>query len=224
MSANIIDRVIRGSPHRKTRFHDEKGQLVDLGGLLYAPAALATAAIKVLSGWRPERPMISFRATRALAALIKPDWHAVEFGSGLSTLWLARRCATLLSVEDNPRWHARVDALLKQNGLAHVRYELRSEMDFAKLDAFPDGHFHFALIDGTDRAGCVASVWPKMRAGGIIYLDNSDKDMTRPEGDLRRAEAALRMRADAAGASVQRFTDFSPGNFFAEEGLLVRLP
>ncbi len=217
----FLIRILSGSDLRRTRFHDEKGHFVGTRGLVHAPLALATAALKVLTGWRPVRPMISFAATREIARILTPLARVVEFGSGLSTPWLAKRCGWLLSVEDDPGWHAKIATILARDSMRHVRYELRTGADYSALSGLSDGSIDFALVDGTDRAGCVAAVVPKIRQGGWLYLDNSDKDMTRPDGDLRRAEAALRAAAAARGGVITPYTDFSPGNFFAEEGLLV---
>lgn len=206
---------------RKSRFHDEKGNRVDLGGLAYAPPAFATALVKRLFGWRPCRPMISYRAARDLAARMRPDWSVIEFGSGMSTPWLAARCGSLLSIEDHPGWAERVRTLLAARGIANVRHDLRPVAAFADLSGVPDQSVDLALIDGTDRDGCARAVLAKMKAGGIIYLDNADKDMTRPDGDLRRAEAVLRAAAAARGWPCRTYTDFSPTNFFAEQGLWI---
>lgn len=208
---------------RKSRLHDEKGNRVTLGGLIYAPLALWSAAAKRLWGHRPCRPMISYRAQAVLAARMRPDWQVVEFGSGMSTPWLAARCGTLVSFEDDPQWAERVRALLAEHRLTNVRHVLRPSDDFADLSDIPDGSIHLAFIDGTDRDGCARAVLPKMRPGGLIYLDNSDKDMTSPAGDLRRAEAVLRAAAQAGNWPMRTFTDFSPTNFFAEQGLMIEI-
>jgi len=209
--------------NRISRFHDEKGNRVDLTGALYAPLAFASAVGRVAFGYRPPRPMLSYRATRVIDDLLKNDWRCVEFGSGLSTGWFARRCDFLLSVEDNSDWHALVQARIRSAGINHVQYELRERGDYADLSAFADASFDFVLIDGWDRHGCVLSAVSKVRAGGWIYLDNSDKDMTIPNGDLRRAEAALLAAVEDRGGTVRYFVDFSPTNFFVEQGLLVQL-
>jgi predicted O-methyltransferase YrrM len=220
---SMLERLIRGSSHRRTRFHDEKGNRVDLVGALYAPAAFATALARTVFGLRLERPMISYRAARYLNALIQPSWQIVEFGSGWSTPWLARRCVFLLSIEDNPAWHARIGARLRRYGFRHVRHELRSGPTYCDLAEFPDGSFDFALIDGSARAGCVANTVAKIKSGGWLYLDNTDKDVGCPDGDMRRAEAALLEAVRQRGGTARYFTDFAPGNFFVEQGLLVRL-
>lgn len=208
---------------RRTRFHDEKGNQVDTVGLAYAPAAFVTALAKRLFGWRACRPMISYRFTRLLERRMRPDWIVVEFGAGMSTPWLAARCGTLISFEDHAEWAARVRAMLESKELDNVRLEFRPADDFADVGALPDQSVDFALIDGTDREGCARAILPKMKVGGLIYLDNSDKDMTQPGGDLRRAEAVLRESAAAYDWPCRTFTDFSPTNFFAEQGLMVEI-
>lgn len=218
----LFDRAV-SAPFRKSRFHDEKGNLVDIGGAIYAPAALISAALRVAFGYRPARPLISYRAAKHLDGLFRNNWRGVEFGSGYSTPWLAKRLGFLLSIEDDPNWHRRVEGLLAATDPTAVRHELRTAESYAALAEFPDGFFDFALVDGSQRADCIAAVVPKIRPGGWLYLDNSDKDMTRPDGDLRRAEALLLEHVRQRGGETSYFTDFAPTNFFVEQGLLARL-
>jgi len=207
---------------RKSRFHDEKGNFVGWGGMAYAPAALVTAAARVAFGVRPARPMLSYRAVRVIDGLLHTEARGVEFGSGMSTPWLAARAGFLLSIENDAHWHARVGRMLAQRRLQNVAHELRADDNFADLSDQADASFDFALVDGWDRHACVLGVLPKIKPGGWIYLDHSDKDMTIPDGEMRRAEAALLEAVQARRGSAEYFTDFSATNFFAEQGLLAR--
>lgn len=209
--------------NRISRFHDEKGNFVDFPGLINAFPALTSAVGKRFFGYRPAVPMISYRGRRLIAALIKPDSRMVEFGSGNSTAWFAARAGFILSIEDDPGWYAHVERVLAERAIKNVRYELRSESDYADLSDIDDASLDFALVDGTDRAGCIHSVVPKLKPGAILYLDNSDKDMSRPDGDLRRAEAALLRAVSDRNGTVQYMSDFSPTNFFVEQAMLARL-
>ncbi len=222
MSTGLWRRLLSGNELRKTRLHDEKGNLVSWDALLHAPLALATAAGK-LAGLRPVLPMISFRAARVIDGLLTAESRVVEFGSGYSTLWFAQRCAELVSIEDDPHWRMVVQDLVAKAGLRHVRHEFRGLDTYSRLDDYPDAYFDFALIDGKDRAACVRTALTKVKPGGWLYLDNSDKDMTVPDGDVRRAEALLTAEIGRRGGTLRSFTDFSPTNFFAEQGLLARL-
>ncbi len=208
---------------RISRFHDEKGNLVDFAGIPYAIPALASAAAKRLFGYRPAVPMISYRARREIENILDRDSRMVEFGSGNSTTWFASRVRSLLSVEDLPDWYEHVQRQLAERKVGNVKHVLRSAENYADLSEIEDGSLHFALIDGTDREGCIRAVVPKLISGGWLYLDNSDKDMGFPDGDLRRAETALREAVRVRGGSIRCFSDFSPTNFFVEQGMLARL-
>ena len=209
--------------YRKSRFYDEKGNPGDVGGVIYAPLALATATMRKLFDYRPKWPTLSFRAIKVIDYILEPSFRCVEFGSGMSTPWLAKRCNYLLSIENDKAWYDRVSAMIAANSFSHVRHELREANRYSDLSDHDDGLFDFVLVDGLDRHGCVISAVPKIRPGGWIYLDNSDKDMTKPEGDVRLAEAALLEAVAKRGGSTRYFVDFSVTNFFVEQGLLVRL-
>ena len=220
---SALSSVIRGSQQRKTRFHDEKGNRVDIAGMCYAPAALCGAILRRVFGYRPVKPTISFRATKVISSLLQPDWRCVEFGSGMSTAWLASRCGFLLSIENDLGWYDQTKNILRQRAFDHVQYELREDDFFSDMSGFADRSFDFAMIDGWDRAGCAASVLPKIKSGGWVYLDNSDKDMEFSHSDSRIAEDILLQHAKTHARTIRYFVDFSRTNFFVEQGLLVQV-
>ena len=114
------------TPLSARRFHDNKGNRVDGAGLKYAPRALFGAAMRVLFGYRPPLPWLSFRAIRELDALIQSSWRLLEFGSGMSTLWLARRGGFLHSIESDRNWYQQVSRRLKQR-LERMGYHVQLE-------------------------------------------------------------------------------------------------
>ena len=209
--------------NRISRFHDEKGNFVDTAGIPNALPAFLSAVAKHILDHRPQVPMISYRARRMIASLLSEDTRMVEFGSGNSTPWFAARVGFVLSIEDLPEWFDYVQKRLKEKEIQNVRHELRTTKNYADLSDIDDSSLDFTLIDGTNREGCVRSVIPKLKPGGWLYLDNSDKDQTFPDGDMRRAENALREVAAARSGSIYYFSDFSPTNFFVEQGMLVQI-
>src|SRR5207237_734907 len=137
----------RADPLRKTRFHDEKGNLVGWRSALHAPRAFAGAALRVTLGYRPVRPWISYTAAAEIGRHLNPSSVVVEFGSGMSTVWLARRCGSLLSIESHPEWHLRVRGLFGGASFSHLKYELRTDLDlYANLDDVPDSSLDFVLV------------------------------------------------------------------------------
>ena len=118
-----------------------------------------------------------------------------------------------------------VSKRLEQEGLNRkkVRYELRTLDGYADLSDYENGSLDFAVVDGVIRATCVESVLPKLKPGGYLYLDNSDKDMTIPGGDLRIAEDRVREAARVRGGNLEYFTGLTIGTINTHQGLLAKL-
>lgn len=130
----------------------------------------------------PDDPWLTPAAIRLLRTLLRPDDRGLEFGSGRSTLWFARRVAALTSVEHDERWHASVSATLKASGLGNVDYVLAPgdqpmergwDSAYARRAlAFPDASLDFALVDGHYRDYSAKFTLPKIRPGGMLIIDN----------------------------------------------------
>jgi hypothetical protein len=65
-------------------------------------------------------PWVSYPARRWLERHLRPDWHVFEFGAGGSTLFFSERVKSVISVEHDEAWHARVAALLTHRGRGNV--------------------------------------------------------------------------------------------------------
>jgi predicted O-methyltransferase YrrM len=130
--------------------------------------------------------------------------RAFEYGAGGSTIFVASRVGELVSVEHDGTWVHQVRKVAGSLGLAnatilHVEapvvarppgeaadpnaytstdVECRGR-DFrayaGAIDQHPDGAFHFILIDGRARPSCVKHALPKLAPGGIIMLDNAER-------------------------------------------------
>ena len=213
--------LFKGTPLRRSRFHNHRGERIDAKGLAYFPHSLATTIWLKLTGRRPETPWLGYRAVKRLDELIEPDWRILEFGSGMSTIWFARRCAFVLSVETDDRWFANVRAHLERAGLENVDCRLCSTTADGGRDyggavsdrRFPD--FDFALVDGARRDLAMEVALALVKPGGYVFLDNTDL----PNDDCRIAAARL---SDAA-ARVWVFNDLSPGIVMVNEGTLAQL-
>jgi len=167
----------------------------------------------------PDLPWLTFNAVARLEGLIRPDWRMVEFGSGMSTLWFAKRVASLHSIEHDPGWYATVAAQLPVG----VRYDLREPSTYAGLSDHPDGSLDLVVVDGIQRAECVQAAIPKLRRGGWLYLDNTDMDTRIPDGDLRRAEAALSAAVQKHGGRLEQRTGLTIGLISCHQWTLAAL-
>jgi predicted O-methyltransferase YrrM len=148
-------------------------------------------------------PWITFGAARFLDSVIRRDWKIFEYGSGGSTLYLAGRAGQLVSIEHDPAWADKVRVELERRNLG--RCELRCieperaaspadpsdpegaasswhglrDFSFARyaaaIDAAEDASLDLVLVDGRARPACVAHARPKVKPGGYLLLDNSDR-------------------------------------------------
>lgn len=211
---SLLRWIVSGGEGRTSRLHDEAGNLVPVANLWNAPCALVTTLLRVCVGYRPVRPWISYRATRRIARMMRPEWVVLEFGSGFSTAWLGLRCGALFSIEHDQDWYSTVQRLLLAKGLSRVRHLLRDGPAYSDLSDWPDESFDFALIDGRQRAACVCSAAPKIKAGGWLYLDNSDR--------YREAKQLLIEAVELSGGTATYFTDFVPTSLVVSQGVLVQ--
>jgi hypothetical protein len=109
-----------------------------------------------------------------------------EFGSGRSTPWFAQRLGTLVSIEHDPRWFARVKAQLDRLKIINVDYRLipveKTDSSAAEAEAppgyvatlteEPDDSLDFLAVDGQYRTPCIRAGLRKIRPGGLLLVDD----------------------------------------------------
>lgn len=137
----------------------------------------------------PDAPWLTAEATALLGDWLEPTHVGIEWGSGRSTVWFARRVRHLVSVEHHGGWHAEVSARLAEHGLTNVDYRLHPcepervetpewiasmfASDYVRtVDAFDACSVDFALVDGMYRSACALAVLPKLRSGALLIVDN----------------------------------------------------
>jgi hypothetical protein len=177
---------------------------------------------------RNAQPWLAFDAIDYLDRVDMRGWRVFEYGSGGSTLYWLRRGASVTSVEHDAAWHERVrqrvppgasldyrlvpaepalpppacpdpadpQAYLSihypKNGLSYRRY-------VTQIDSFADGSLDLVLVDGRARTSCLAHAAAKVRPGGMLILDNSE-----------RAHYTLRNGAALAGYTPIVFAGAGP--------------
>ncbi len=146
-------------------------------------------------------PWWTYRAIDAVEAWLagRPEPGRVfEYGSGASTLWLARRAGEVHSVEHDrgfaellaphlagqPRIDLQVVApVAAEHPVLASAKEGYAGLDFAAYVAAidrVDGDFDLVVIDGRARAECLRRAVPRLRPGGTIVFDNSRRARYRP--------------------------------------------
>jgi predicted O-methyltransferase YrrM len=158
----------------------------------------------------PDAPWLTPDAIGLLDTMLRPSDVGAEFGSGRSTLWLARRCARLASVEHDRAWHAKVSQTLTRAGITNVDYrchppdqpdEAGAESAYARAAlVLRDESIDFALVDGVYRDHVTLFLLPKIKVGGILIIDNVNRYLP----SVTASPASLRPPATPPTATWQQ--------------------
>jgi predicted O-methyltransferase YrrM len=142
----------------------------------YFAARLGVMAYQLV---RPDAPWLTAQSIRMLEGYLTDTMIGLEWGSGQSTKWFARRLRKLVSIEHDAAWHARISEDLTRAGIDNVDYRhLTGGADnpyVSAIAAFPDEYFDVILVDGQYRNQCLEAAVPKIKPGGLIVLDNADE-------------------------------------------------
>lgn len=188
------------------------------------PRAVGTFLLSRGLGYRPTQPWIGYDAIARLNELLRPDMRALEYGSGMSTMWFARRVKDITAVEDSAEW-----AGFQRKQLARKNYHNVEIIDASTKDAYvrppaaglAPAAFDFIMIDGRWRDACAEAAIEVVKPGGLVYLDNSDvTQFNSLDGNVQRARDLLEAAALGRGGKVEHFLDFAPGLLFATSGHL----
>jgi predicted O-methyltransferase YrrM len=112
---------------------------------------------------------------------LKPTDVGLEWGSGRSTLWFARRVSHLTSIEHNDRWYKRIKNLLSDKGLDNVdllyaplESKGESQPNYVRAAAeLPKAGLGFVLVDGRLRDQCTELAMRLIKPGGMLIIDDA---------------------------------------------------
>ena len=152
-----------------------------------------------------QRPWITFSAIRFLDRFLSREMKVFEYGSGGSTLYFARRVGHLVSVEHDEDWLKKVREAMEVNGFENWTFHQIPPEDIVRqgdqtpsdadsyissgksstgksfrqyvslIDGYPDEYFDIVFIDGRARPSCFKHAIGKVKRGGCILWDNTDR-------------------------------------------------
>lgn len=125
-------------------------------------------------------PWLTQEARRFLESFIRPESLVLEFGAGGSTIWLSQRCR-VITVEHDPTWLARIDPCVEQIN-SHRILVPRPYPTICQPWAGPPPDL--VLIDGRDRLLCAQLTAPLLPPGGVLMLDNAEREGYQEVGNV----------------------------------------
>ena len=124
-------------------------------------------------------PWWNVAATREIADFLKarPAARVFEYGSGASTVWLARRAGEVVTVEHDEAWLRRFERQTGGHPNVTLLHRAIGEGPQAYVGAIEEvgGQFDLIVVDGRHRAACLAQAIPHLARGGIVLFDDSGR-------------------------------------------------
>jgi hypothetical protein len=122
-------------------------------------------------------PWWNVAATRAVETFLaeRPGARVFEWGAGASTIWLARRCASVTSVEHDPDWLARFKRQADgRDNIALMGRSITTDAYVAAIDEV-GGLFDLIVVDGRQRVACLERARDRLAPQGLILFDDSGR-------------------------------------------------
>ena len=117
-------------------------------------------------------PWYTYPAIEYLDSLDFSDKLVFEFGCGNSSLFWAKKCLKVTSVENNPEWHEKIASKAPEN-LNIILCE--DEKSYVNSIYTQKTKYDVIVIDGVYRDKCAESAINNLADDGIIIFDNSDR-------------------------------------------------
>jgi hypothetical protein len=152
-----------------------------------------------------EQPWLTFEVIDFLQKTIRKTHTVFEFGGGGSTLFFVHRAKEVVTAEHDKTWFLALQKVLEAKQIQNwngkfvpaekgdlfpvsnpsdpTHYSSQDEsskgLNFqgyaSAIDEFPDAYFDFVLVDGRARPSCIIHSISKIKPGGYLVLDNSDR-------------------------------------------------
>jgi precorrin-6B methylase 2 len=167
----------------------------DSRAALWLRSLFAIYDIDDLSGL--DLPWWTFEAIEKVDRFLKdrPNARVFEYGSGASTIWLARRASEVISVEHDDVWFPEVKRRLAGFPHAKLRFVAsdatpsadaryvsdkpawrgRTFRDYVHAIDAESGEFDLIVVDGRARTACLEHARTRLAPGGMLVFDNSHR-------------------------------------------------
>ena len=129
-------------------------------------------------------PWLTYDAINYLNSLITKDMDIFEYGCGNSTIFYAQRCKSVVAVEHHLKWSDLLKEKSKNLPCEIIYMEIPKNKKDRKAkhkEAYSAvinnyGSFDMIIVDGLFRNDCIAKALYKIKPGGHIIVDNSDRN------------------------------------------------
>lgn len=153
-------------------------------------------------------PWMNFAVIKLLEDRLKEDFILFEFGSGYSTCFYARKVRAVISVEYDKQWFGIVKTQVPAN-VELIFRENDVNGEYCRAIGATGKQFDVVVVDGRDRVNCVKQALPALSPGGVILLDDSQRDEYREGIEFARENGFRALDLEglkATGNGIDRTT------------------
>lgn len=146
-----------------------------------------------------EIPWITDSAALWLGKNLKRKMNVFEWGSGGSTFFISKRVKSIISIEHDTKWYRMMKQIIRFKDLQNISYKLirpergnKIPLEYKSSDEsfsgktfqkycesildYSNEFFDLVVVDGRARVGCVQKAVDKVKRGGYLILDNSERE------------------------------------------------
>jgi precorrin-6B methylase 2 len=225
----MLKKILKAGDDRRSRFHTEDNVFIGWQSVLSQTPVVTVQKIRSkVTGSRPNAPWWPLPVIKEVDKRLTSRTRAIEFGSGSSSIWIAKRVASLICREHSEYWASITRKRIDAEGLKNCEVESFSGKAYYTLD--PYDKFDFAVVDGEYRWKCLEALADKINQGGFIYFDNSDSDKDAHHYDefgvieIRKAQAVAQEVARSKNARLEEIHGMIHGEIYAGSGTLITFP
>jgi predicted O-methyltransferase YrrM len=155
---------------------------------------------------KDEQPWITYEVIDFLKMNLSNEDIVFEYGGGGSTLFFVKHVKEVITVEHNEEWHTVLSDMISKRQITNWKGRFieagkgdlfpdvskdnpdhyssgdapskgKNYRDYVcAIDQFNDNYFDVILVDGRSRPSCISHSIPKLKKGGYLILDNSDRN------------------------------------------------
>ncbi len=120
-------------------------------------------------------PWVTYSFIDFISERLNHTQSIFEFGSGNSSYFYAKRAGSVVSVEHDRHWFERMSKNAPKN-LEVIFCALEKDGDYARTPERTGKKFDIIIVDGRDRINCCKYAVGCLSAGGVIVLDDSERE------------------------------------------------
>lgn len=99
-----------------------------------------------------------------------------EYGCGYSTLYLAEKVKSVVSIEHDKAWYDEMSERLNNKNNSKIFYYPSPQQYQVAIKEHAEELYDLIVVDGRDREECVKHIIPYLTEGGVVILDDSRRE------------------------------------------------